>query len=194
LARDAAGRFDLDLEKSFDRVNRDKLMAAVARRRATPLQQQPGAGCGAARPVHPRALGENVFQGNVYTCYSHCAIFLAHSSRYGAVPQVWCSHDSRMLSWAEERKIALVHIQPDRPMQNCDVQSFHGERNECPPANWLRASNKARTTLESCRQEYNCERPHRPLAYRTPGEFRQIARYVVIPKPNLKRESLVMTG
>lgn len=31
-----------------------------------------------------------------------------------------------MLGWAEERKINLVHIQPERPMQNSPVESFHG--------------------------------------------------------------------
>ncbi len=36
----------------------------------------------------------------------------------------FCSR--RMLGWAEERKIALVHIQPGRPMQNGHVESFHG--------------------------------------------------------------------
>jgi putative transposase len=32
----------------------------------------------------------------------------------------------RMLGWAEERKVELVHIQPGRPMQNGHVESFHG--------------------------------------------------------------------
>jgi len=42
----------------------------------------------------------------------------------------FCSR--RMLGWAEERKIALVDIQPGRPMQNGHVESFHGRlRDEC---------------------------------------------------------------
>jgi transposase InsO family protein len=40
----------------------------------------------------------------------------------------FCSR--RMLGWAEERKIALVHIQPGRPMQNGRVESFHGRLRE----------------------------------------------------------------
>ena len=78
----------------------------------------------------------------------------------------------RMLGWAEERKISLIHIQPGRPMQNGHVESFHGRlRDECLNANWFRTLNDVRRTLDSWRQEYNCERPHSSLAYRTPAEF-----------------------
>ena len=38
----------------------------------------------------------------------------------------------RMLGWAEDWKVGLVHIQPGRPMQNGHVESFHGRlRDEC---------------------------------------------------------------
>jgi len=84
----------------------------------------------------------------------------------------------RMLGWAEEHKINLVHIQPGRPMQNGHVESFHGRlRDECLNANWFRTMNDVRRTLDSWRQEYNCERPHSALAYRTPAEFRRILGY-----------------
>ncbi len=43
------------------------------------------------------------------------------------------------LSWCEERKIRLIHIQPGRPMQNGHVESFNGRlRDECLNANWFR--------------------------------------------------------
>ena len=78
-----------------------------------------------------------------------------------------------MLGWAEERKIELVHIQPGRPMQNGHVESFHGRlRDECLNVSWFRTLNDVRRTLDNYRQEYNCERPHSSLAYRTPAEFR----------------------
>jgi putative transposase len=84
----------------------------------------------------------------------------------------FCSR--RMLGWAEERKIALVHIQPGRPMQNGHVESFHGRlRDECLNAHWFRTLNDVRVTLASWRREYNCERPHSSLGYRTPDEFRR---------------------
>lgn len=84
----------------------------------------------------------------------------------------------RMLGWAEERKINLVHIQPGRPMQNGHVESFHGRlRDECLNVSWFRTLNDVRRTLDAYRQEYNCERPHSSLAYRTPAEFRSALGY-----------------
>ena len=84
----------------------------------------------------------------------------------------------RMLGWAEDFKVGLVHIQPGRPMQNGHVESFHGRlRDECLNASWFRTLNDVRSTLASWRHEYNCERPHSSLDYRTPEEFRQKAGY-----------------
>ena len=84
----------------------------------------------------------------------------------------FCSR--RMLGWAEDRKVELVHIQPGRPMQNGHVESFHGRlRDECLNANWFRTFDHVRSTLEMWRMEYNEERPHSSLDYRTPREFRQ---------------------
>jgi len=78
----------------------------------------------------------------------------------------------RMLGWAEDWKVGLVHIQPGRPMQNGYVESFHGRlRDECLNAAWFRTLGDARRTLDAWRQEYNCDRPHSSLAYRTPREF-----------------------
>lgn len=60
-----------------------------------------------------------------------------------------------MLGWAEERNIALVLIQPGRPMQNGHVESFHGRlRDECLNAHWFRTLNDVRITLAAWRQEY----------------------------------------
>ena len=78
----------------------------------------------------------------------------------------------RILAWAEERKINLVHIQPGRPMQNGYVESFHGRlRDECLNVSWFRTLNDVRRTLNNYRMEYNSERPHSSLSYRTPAEF-----------------------
>ncbi len=79
----------------------------------------------------------------------------------------------RMLSWAEDFKVGLVHIQPDRPMQNGHVESFHGRlRDECLNTSWFRTLGDVRQKLADWREEYNCERPHSSLDYRTPAEFR----------------------
>jgi transposase InsO family protein len=67
----------------------------------------------------------------------------------------------RMIGWAEDWKVGLVHIQPGRPMQNGHVESFHGRlRDECLNATWFRTLNDVRRTLATWREEYNCERPH----------------------------------
>ncbi len=79
----------------------------------------------------------------------------------------------RMIGWAEDWKVGLVHIQPGRPMQNGHVESFHGRlRDECLNATWFRTLNDVRCTLATWREEYNCERPHSSLDYRTPQEFK----------------------
>ncbi len=91
----------------------------------------------------------------------------------------FCSR--RMLGWAEEHKVALVHIQPGRPMQNGHVESFHGRlRDECLNVNWFRTLGDVRRTVANWRDEYNCERPHSSLGYRTPAEFRQALGYAEV--------------
>jgi putative transposase len=80
----------------------------------------------------------------------------------------------RIVGWAEERKVELVHIQPGRPMQNGHVESFHGRlRDECLNTSWFRTLGDVRQKLADWRQEYNCERPHSSLDYRTPDEFKR---------------------
>ena len=79
----------------------------------------------------------------------------------------------RMLAWAEGWKLRLVHIQPGRPMQNGHVESSHGRlRDECLNASWFRTLHDVRCTLAAWRNDYNCERPHSSLDYRTPHEFK----------------------
>ena len=73
------------------------------------------------------------------------------------------------LAWCIERKIELLHIQPGRPMQNGRVESFHGKlRDECLRVNWFGNLFEARRTIMAWRKEYNQERPHSSLGYRTP--------------------------
>ena len=56
----------------------------------------------------------------------------------------------RMMGWAEDWKVGLIHIQPGRPMQNGHVESFHGRlRDECLNTSWFRTLNDVRTTLAS---------------------------------------------
>jgi putative transposase len=76
------------------------------------------------------------------------------------------------LSWCEEQGITVVHIQPGKPMQNGHIESFNGRlRDECLNANWFLNLADAKRKIETWREEYNSERPHSSLAYRTPAEF-----------------------
>ncbi len=85
------------------------------------------------------------------------------------------------LSWCEERKIQLIHIQPGRPMQNGHVESFNGRlRDECLNANWFRNLLDARAKISAWRDEYNGERPHSSLGYRTPNEFAAVLKSSVM--------------
>jgi len=85
------------------------------------------------------------------------------------------------LAWCEERKIQLIHIQPGRPMQNGHVESFNGRlRDECLNANWFRNLIDAKAKIAAWREEYNSERPHSSLGYRTPNEFAEILKSSVM--------------
>ena len=76
------------------------------------------------------------------------------------------------LAWCVERQIELVHIQPGKPTQNAYVESFQGRlREECLNLNWFQNLFDARRKIASWRKEYNEERPHSSLGYRTPEEF-----------------------
>jgi putative transposase len=79
------------------------------------------------------------------------------------------------LGWCEEKGIQLIHIQPGRPMQNGHVESFNGRfRDECLNANWFQNLVDAKRKIESWRADYNLNRPHSSLAYRTPAEYAKI--------------------
>ena len=76
------------------------------------------------------------------------------------------------LAWCVERQIELIHIQPGKPTQNPHVESFHGRlREECLTVCWFQNLFDARQKISAWRIEYNEERPHSSLGYRTPKEF-----------------------
>jgi putative transposase len=76
------------------------------------------------------------------------------------------------LAWCIDRKIELVHIQPGKPTQNAHVESFHGRlREECLAVSWFQNLFDARRKIGAWRTEYNEERPHSSLGYKTPKEF-----------------------
>jgi len=81
------------------------------------------------------------------------------------------------LAWCVDHKIELVHIQPGKPTQNARVESFNGRlREECLNVSWFQNLFDARRKIAAWRKEYNEERPHSSLGYRTPKEFAELSR------------------
>jgi putative transposase len=86
------------------------------------------------------------------------------------------------LAWSIENKVDLIHIQPGKPIQNAHVESFNGRlRDECLNASWFWNLFDARRKIELWRNDYNGQRPHSSLGYRTPEEFAR----VVAPSPSV---------
>jgi putative transposase len=76
--------------------------------------------------------------------------------------------------WAHQHAVTLHFIDPGKPIQNAHCESFHGRlRDECLNEHWFLGLGDARRIVETWRQDYNRERPHSALAYRTPEEFRR---------------------
>jgi len=62
-------------------------------------------------------------------------------------------------------------------MQNGVVESFNERfRDECLNAQWFRTLTEARQKIEGWRSEYNGDRPHGSLGYRTPEQFAALYR------------------
>ena len=76
------------------------------------------------------------------------------------------------LAWCLEQQIELVHIQPGKPTQNGRCESFNGRlREECLRVSWFQNLFDARKKISNWRKDYNEQRPHSSLGYRTPIEF-----------------------
>lgn len=79
-----------------------------------------------------------------------------------------------ILKWLSEAKIDTALIDPGKPWQNGDNESFNGKfRDECLNMEWFRNRTEARVVIEIHRRHYNAVRPHSSLGYLTPTEFRR---------------------
>ena len=71
----------------------------------------------------------------------------------------------------------IATIEPGKPRQNGSVESFHATlRRECLDAEYFANLREARIVIEQWRWEYNTQRPHSSLGYRTPAEVGAEAR------------------
>jgi putative transposase len=79
--------------------------------------------------------------------------------------------------WLLLRHSDTATIEPGKPWQNGSVESFNGTfRRECLNAELFAHLREGRIVIEQWRWEYNTQRPHSSLGYRTPAEVGAEAR------------------
>jgi putative transposase len=76
--------------------------------------------------------------------------------------------------WLAEHQTTTLYIDPGCPWQNGFGESFNGTvRDECLNMHAFASVAEARVIMTAFRQQYNEERPHSSLGYRTPTEFKR---------------------
>src|SRR3954469_3619615 len=85
-------------------------------------------------------------------------------------------------SWLEGTGSGALYVAPASPWQNGYAESFHSKlRDEFLDLEEFESEAQARALGALWKEEYNTERPHSSLGYRTPAEFAATcARYVPI--------------
>ena len=79
-----------------------------------------------------------------------------------------------LTEWLAQSGAGTIHIEPGKPWQNGFEESFHASlRDECLSMESFWSVKHAQVVAERWRVDYNQERPHSSLGYRTPSEFRQ---------------------
>ena len=79
-----------------------------------------------------------------------------------------------ILKWLTQANIDTAHIDPGKPWQNGNNESFNGKfRDECLSMEWFRNRIDAKIVIEQFRCHYNEVRPHSSLGQLTPAEFKQ---------------------
>ncbi len=79
---------------------------------------------------------------------------------------------ARLQAWLGECGIATGYIAPGHPWENGFAESFNGKlRDECLNEEVFWGEQHAQVIVERWRRQYNEERPHSALGYRTPAEI-----------------------
>jgi len=74
--------------------------------------------------------------------------------------------------WLVERHCQTIYITPGSPWENPFIESFNGHfRLECLNGYQFESGSEAQIVIDAWRSEYNQQRPHSSLGYRTPAEF-----------------------
>lgn len=76
--------------------------------------------------------------------------------------------------WCKEKKIELIFIQPGKPTQNAYIERFNGSlRRELLNAYVFMSLSEVREKAYEWMVDYNYNRPHKALNYKTPMELRK---------------------
>jgi putative transposase len=76
--------------------------------------------------------------------------------------------------WLAQRQTRTLYIEPGCPWQNGYGERFNGTvRDECVNMHVFHSGAEARIMLATYRRQYNEERTHSSLGYRTPAEFKR---------------------
>ena len=77
----------------------------------------------------------------------------------------------KVKGWLASKDTRTVYIEPGHPWENGYCESFIGKlRDECLNEEVFYNARYAQAVVESWRRQYNEERPHSSLGYRTPAE------------------------
>jgi putative transposase len=77
-----------------------------------------------------------------------------------------------ILQWADDYKVNWHYIAPGKPVQNAFVESFIGRlRDELLNETLFRSLAHTRAVLEAWRADYNTDRPHSRLGWRSPAGY-----------------------
>ena len=77
-----------------------------------------------------------------------------------------------ILTFLDDRKFDWHYIAPGKPTQNAFIESFNGRlRDELLNETLVPSLHRARATLATWRTDYNTERPHSRLGWKTPVAY-----------------------
>lgn len=81
---------------------------------------------------------------------------------------------SKLDCWCKDNKVELMFIQPGKPTQNAFIERLNGSiRKELLNAYVFKTIPEVRYMTENWRHDYNQNRPHKSLGYKTPLSFLQ---------------------
>ena len=74
--------------------------------------------------------------------------------------------------WAYWNHVELDFSRPGKPTDNALIEAFNSRfRQECLNEHWFMSLPDAQEKIETWRHDYNHDRPHSSLGYRSPAEF-----------------------